>query len=599
MKRTNTRLRVFITAFALCVVALWLTPVGLTVDRAVDRAVDHPTIPQAKADQSAQQDPEVEVPFEFNGVRWSSKRAFVENGYCATKLPELEEEIEKTAYKSNLRGSSMLASEETVPGNIVVNVYVHVINRGAGLANGDIPDQMIFDQMTVLNDAFSGASGGAPTRFSFQLVSIDRTTNADWYTASLGSQHEAAMKSALRVGGSADLNFYTNNPSGGLLEWSTFPNRYDSSPIDDGIVVLYGTLPGNSSATAPYNLGATAVHSVGHWLGLFHTFQGGCTSQNDLVADTAQERNPAYGCPQGRDSCPNRPGLDPIHNFMDFTDDACKSEFTQGQAERMVAQWQNYRTTLPVVAISPGSLNFEALVDSAPPPAQELNITNTGGGTLDWSAFIATDVFWLTATPASGTAPSTASVSVNHAGLTAGTYSTSLVISGTGTFNPPVEIPVTLKVIDNLLTNGGFEGTSSPWQMSGAVFYSPSGGIPHGGSGYVYLGARNEVTGRIAQRITIPAGISPSLSFWLNVTSDERTRTAIRDLMRVEVRNDFGRVTETLATFSNLDATVPGNYTQRNFDLSKFSGQTIWIQFSCNTNPTLLTAFRIDDVVVK
>ena len=69
--------------------------------------------------------------------------------------------------------------------------------------------------------------------------------------------------------------------------------------------------------------------------------------------------------------------------------------------------------------------------------------------------------------------------------------------------------------------------------------------------------------------------------------------------MRVEVRNDFGRVTETLATFSNLDATVPGNYTQRNFDLSKFSGQTIWIQFSCNTNPTLLTAFRIDDVVVK
>jgi len=287
-------------------------------------------------------------PFLFMGQIYPSQQYFVEHGKCAQPiLEEYEKELIEMdiqawreavgfAYASHAKpggggGGSNCGS--FTPPSIDIPIAFHVITSGS---QGSVPNSRLTQQVSVLNNAFSG------TGFSFYIDTIDITNNSSWYTMSGSAETQA--KSALGIDPHTTLNIYVAGIGGGLLGWATFPSSLSSNPTNDGVVILNESLPGGSAA--PYNEGDTATHEIGHWLGLYHTFQGGCNGNGDFVDDTPAEKSPAYGCPTGRDTCRRNAGADPIENFMDYTDDNCMDRFTDCQTVRMHEQVAAYRSSL-------------------------------------------------------------------------------------------------------------------------------------------------------------------------------------------------------------------------------------------------------------
>ncbi|KAL9042293.1 MAG: hypothetical protein Q9214_003827 [Letrouitia sp. 1 TL-2023] len=205
------------------------------------------------------------------------------------------------------------STQAAAAASINVKTYFHVVTTRA--KQGSVTQTELNNQLSVLNKSYG------PSGISFTLISSDFTVNDQWATGNYDSQ----MKPALRKGTYADLNVYfLSDLGGGLLGICNFPTNAppgSSAFNQDGCDVLAQSVPGGTAA--PYNLGGTATHEIGHWFGLFHVFQGSaCSGSGDSVSDTPIQKTSTSGCPANKDSCPNQAGLDNIHNYMDYSDDS-------------------------------------------------------------------------------------------------------------------------------------------------------------------------------------------------------------------------------------------------------------------------------------
>ena len=272
----------------------------------------------------------------------ASSAARVAEGSTA-KEPKLYPDNEARAY------GALPDFPRMADGSVSIETVFHVISDHPLVgAEKTRMETMIDDQMDVLNDSFAGrtSASAADSPFRFDLEATHYVVNEDWYTVTPGKK-ERDMKKALHVGDSETLNVYVANIGAGLLGWAYFPKDYNTGrDFIDGVVLLDESMPGgldpDTGEPWKYGLGDTLTHEVGHWMMLEHTFARGCGASGDWVADTPKEAVPQFDCPEGADTC-RAPGDDPIHNFMDYTQDSCMNEFTDGQVERMNDAWLAFR----------------------------------------------------------------------------------------------------------------------------------------------------------------------------------------------------------------------------------------------------------------
>jgi hypothetical protein len=245
-----------------------------------------------------------------------------------------------------------------LPSHIRVPVMIHVIH---GRRHGErrISKRGARRMFATLRAGYAGAQDPtmAPTGVTFVLRKITKNTNESWFHAAPFSRADRQMKRRLHRGKANMLNIYVNRPmSRGqlLLGFSIFPWQRRANPTLDGVTISDVGLPGGRAVG--YNLGDTVIHETGHWLGLLHTFEGGCADPGDGVADTPAEAVPSFRC-DDVNTCdtpvfpdpanPAGPPIDlpdPIHNFMNYSYDACMYQFTPGQNARMIALFVHYRS---------------------------------------------------------------------------------------------------------------------------------------------------------------------------------------------------------------------------------------------------------------
>lgn len=262
---------------------------------------------------------------------------------------------------------------------ITIPVVFHVVWR---TSSENISTAQIQTQLDVLNEDFRRLNAdadnvwpqGADTEIEFCLASIDPSGNTtSGITRTQTSVNGFGTNNAVKFNSSGGkdawpsgdyLNFWICNIGGGILGYAQFPG---GNPATDGVVNDYRYTGTIGTATAPFDLGRTATHEVGHWLNLRHIWGDGNCNADDFVSDTPTSDAPNYGCAVGHVSCNS---TDMVQNYMDYSDDGCMNLFTEGQKTRMNALFAAGGSRASLL-VSNGCGN-----SNPPPPGCDDNVVN-------------------------------------------------------------------------------------------------------------------------------------------------------------------------------------------------------------------------------
>jgi PKD repeat protein len=281
---------------------------------------------------------------------WHRSRAFQDSGArCGSVAPPAPVEASPTDCSFD----STTIQDEYDPGEIIeIAVVYHVVENTSG--EGRVSEELLASQIEILNEDFEALVGtpgadGTPGAIRFVLATVDpdgnpttginRVVNNNYYEDGPG------MKAALAWDPDLYFNVYTNTASG-YLGYASFPQIHAGDPSEDGVVLGHWFVGRDAPEGDVYDQGRTLTHEAGHYLGLFHTFEGECSggyTGGDLLADTPMEDGPRFGCPVGEAS--GCGGTAPIENYMDYSDDTCMTHFTPEQVNRMRCSLVNYRPT--------------------------------------------------------------------------------------------------------------------------------------------------------------------------------------------------------------------------------------------------------------
>jgi PKD repeat protein len=380
------------------------------------------------------------------------------------QYPQIQEEEDRANEMAILLAEKIKSKKHSFHPNgkvkqvITIPVVVHIVYR---LPSENITNVQVQSQIQVLNEDFRKLNAdtvnipswfkslAADFEIEFCLAQIDPygnpTTGITRTQTTVASFTSDDKVKSSATGGKDPwptnqyLNIWVCNLSGGLLGYAQFPWDYSSSPNTDGVVINYRYFGRGGSAQAPFNKGRTATHEVGHWLGLYHTFRGGCAGTSpttcntggDRVCDTPPTASSNYGCPGTQNTCTETPTnmYDMTNNFMDYVDDACMNMFTAGQKTRVYSMLNLHRSW---VFNASGKCNLTPTAPTANFSATPLLACvnsmvqlkdQSSGGVTNWSWSISPNTY----TFVNGTSASSQNPQVQF--TAPGTYTVTLIVS--------------------------------------------------------------------------------------------------------------------------------------------------------------------------